>query len=470
MRVKAKQFKVYNNGIEEQILALRGEDGAGADLSAYALKSEIPDISGKQDKIADLQSIRDNVSITNSLTESTENNMISAINLYKVGDCAVWDNKLWRTIMVHRGQMPYEGSQYWERLSLKSLANDLDSVRTGAARGASTFGDSSGWSSGTAYQTGDYAIFDNKLWKAKMSTKGIEPFESIYWTQVSLKSLSSEITRLSNIQPDYYCNPNLLDNWYFGNPVNQRGQTSYTGGQTYSVDRWALNYETGLSVNSGYALITGSWGLTQQLSTPTETGRTLTISALISDLSSSKLRIGCSATNTFASGTEWYKDFTQADIGSGKTLISYTFNPTSAIKCAYLSMINSGDVLRYRLYAVKLEYGNKQTLAHIENDQWVLNDIPDFEEQLRKCQRYYWAFKSTFNLTKYQSDGNKYIGVLQFPTEMHSNPSITYTTGSGTVQQVSANKQRIEFVGQAPASNVSCYVDNIVAVVAGYGG
>ena len=26
----------------------------------------------------------------------------------------------------------------------------------------------------------------------------------------------------------YYSNPNLLDNWYFGNPVNQRGQTSYS--------------------------------------------------------------------------------------------------------------------------------------------------------------------------------------------------------------------------------------------------
>ena len=35
-------------------------------------------------------------------------------------------------------------------------------------------------------------------------------------------------------------NPNLLDNWYFGNPVNQRGQTEYTGGG-YTVDRWKLS-------------------------------------------------------------------------------------------------------------------------------------------------------------------------------------------------------------------------------------
>ena len=32
-------------------------------------------------------------------------------------------------------------------------------------------------------------------------------------------------------------NPNLLDNWYFGNPVNQRGQTEYNT-MSYAIDRW----------------------------------------------------------------------------------------------------------------------------------------------------------------------------------------------------------------------------------------
>jgi hypothetical protein len=34
-------------------------------------------------------------------------------------------------------------------------------------------------------------------------------------------------------------NPNLLDNWYFGNPVNQRGQTEYTAAG-YTIDRWRV--------------------------------------------------------------------------------------------------------------------------------------------------------------------------------------------------------------------------------------
>jgi hypothetical protein len=43
--------------------------------------------------------------------------------------------------------------------------------------------------------------------------------------------------------------------------------------------------------------------------------------------------------------------------------------------------------------AVKLELGSEQTLAHNEGTEespvWVLNEIPDYGEELAKCQRYY---------------------------------------------------------------------------------
>ena len=37
-----------------------------------------------------------------------------------------------------------------------------------------------------------------------------------------------------------FCNRNLLDNWYFGNPVNQRGATEYiiNSFNQYHIDRW----------------------------------------------------------------------------------------------------------------------------------------------------------------------------------------------------------------------------------------
>ena len=55
----------------------------------------------------------------------------------------------------------------------------------------------------------------------------------------------------------YRTNPNLLDNWYFGNPVNQRGQTEYTEDTTYTIDRWWLQYDTTLSVVDGGIKIGG---------------------------------------------------------------------------------------------------------------------------------------------------------------------------------------------------------------------
>lgn len=54
---------------------------------------------------------------------------------------------------------------------------------------------------------------------------------------------------------------NLLDNSWFVNPVNQRGQTSYngTGGKVYTIDRWhTWSASISVSVQSGYLSITNS--------------------------------------------------------------------------------------------------------------------------------------------------------------------------------------------------------------------
>jgi hypothetical protein len=38
--------------------------------------------------------------------------------------------------------------------------------------------------------------------------------------------------------------------------------------------------------------------------------------------------------------------------------------------------------------AVKLELGPEQTLAHWDGTKWVLNELPDYDEELAKCQHY----------------------------------------------------------------------------------
>ena len=56
--------------------------------------------------------------------------------------------------------------------------------------------------------------------------------------------------------------------------------------------------------------------------------------------------------------------------------------------------INSGNLFvqigqtaghTIKLVAAKLEVGSTQTLAHKENGIWVLNEIPNFEDQLMRC-------------------------------------------------------------------------------------
>jgi len=37
------------------------------------------------------------------------------------------------------------------------------------------------------------------------------------------------------------------------------------------------------------------------------------------------------------------------------------------------------------IQAIKLELGDQQTLAHQENGVWVLNEIPDYEEEYYRC-------------------------------------------------------------------------------------
>ena len=63
---------------------------------------------------------------------------------------------------------------------------------------------------------------------------------------------------------DQISNPNLLDNWYFADPVNQRGQAEY--GEGYTIDRWCLYVSgtTTISIENGVVIHEGAGGYFQQ--------------------------------------------------------------------------------------------------------------------------------------------------------------------------------------------------------------
>jgi len=173
-------------------------------------------------------------------------------------------------------------------------------------------------------------------------------------------------------------NPNLLVNWYFGRPVNQRGQTEYTGNATYSIDRWWTQYETTLSIVDGGIKIGGKWDV-QQYFENTLPNATYTLSLLYKDRTGSDpLRL--------LIGNRTDGDLAQTESKDASGILSVTFSTAKLNKVNFGftgSTDNSATII-----AIKLELGDTQTLAHKENGVWVLNEVPDYGEQLARCQRY----------------------------------------------------------------------------------
>lgn len=245
-------------------------------------------------------------------------------------------------------------------------------------------------------------------------------------------------------------NPNLLDNWYFGNPVNQRGQTEYTAGGAYTLDRWWAQYDTTLSIVDGGIKIGGKWDVQQYFET-TLPNATYTLSLLYKDRTGSDpLRL--------LIGNRTDGDLAQTESKDASGILSVTFSTAKLNKVNFGftgSTDNSATII-----AIKLELGDTQTLAHKENGVWVLNEIPDFAEQLRRCEFYRRVSASGhyFSGAMYSSSD----GVFLFPFSggMRVTPSIeivypgTLQDSNGTSHDLSADNYSIESADQFGAKIV----------------
>lgn len=261
-------------------------------------------------------------------------------------------------------------------------------------------------------------------------------------------------------------NPNLLDNWYFGNPTNQRGgyyvpqgaiiysdsslsesnkigpaayacmvvektstyvkvqdakaSSSYYYaavnaaipgycGDRYTVDRWHLTSDGVLTVeDEGIRLTSGALfePFEYELSSSLK-GKTVTYSFFFADNTLvTKSAVIPSAWGNWDSLIE-IGDIQLIGLESGKRIWVRYSSTTTAV-------------------AAKLELGGTQTLAHKENGVWVLNEIPDFGEQLRRCQWYCRVYKAgtTLPCLAYpQPDGGWYASAGLPTNEMRTIPS-----------------------------------------------
>lgn len=219
------------------------------------------------------------------------------------------------------------------------------------------------------------------------------------------------------------CNPNLLDNWYFGNPVNQRGQTSYTGAG-YGIDRWKVGDGVATTVANGALNIsysTPGWNLVEPLDNMLVPGVTYTLSCIYkASVNPIRLVVAWGGSQYFYNETSPISD----DWALAQITGTIPADATISFNQVVIQSLGS-SAGSFSLKAVKLELGSQQTLAHQENGVLVLNEIPDYGEQLRRCQRYYQVIQQySAYPAAIDVNGNLLVAIV-LPVEMRIRPAFS---------------------------------------------
>ena len=227
-------------------------------------------------------------------------------------------------------------------------------------------------------------------------------------------------------------NPNLLDNWYFGNPVNQRGQTEYAE-SGYTFDRWLLSQWN--TTSQACSIVTKGLRVRGEASGPCSTsikqfvegiraGCQVTASVLVTDFT-----VG-SAVHLFIrtnSGVGLANvRFSKPGLYSVTTTLPDDFDGNLMIEIGQGGSEGGNGNTDFTVLATKLELGSQQTLAHQDADgNWVLNEIPDYGEQLRRCQRYFIKLKNVILNGMTNSGGTLAFGAINLPAPMRAKPSVS---------------------------------------------
>ena len=148
------------------------------------------------------------------------------------------------------------------------------------------------------------------------------------------------------------CNPNLLDNFNFGDPVNQRGASGTISTPGYFFDRWKLEAGS-VTIKNGYIILDGTicqlWPYNPQYPYNSPTVATVLTENGIDDV---------------------IPEYTTENNVR-------KFRITAAGK---------------KIYCAKLEIGHEQTLAHYYGGKWYPNETKKYVETLMQCKRFLTVF------------------------------------------------------------------------------
>ena len=109
--------------------------------------------------------------------------------------------------------------------------------------------------------TGDYVDIDMVAWKLELGSQQTLAYQGDdgNWYMTAPPDYDLQYALCSMYSPstgewvgNQHSNQNLLDNWYFVDPVNQRGQTEYESG--FGIDRWRGR---GVQLKNGYLHVEG---------------------------------------------------------------------------------------------------------------------------------------------------------------------------------------------------------------------
>lgn len=272
------------------------------------------------------------------------------------------------------------------------------------------------------------------------------------------------------VPPKFTVNPNLLDNWYFGNPVNQRGLTEYTG-NGYTVDRWKIDIDTGsgVSINNGLTIKNAGSYIGQYFDRLFDSLDGIPITGSII-LSSGHLLTG---TLIYKSIINQPQIFFSDSAGGVSMYVNALSNTLTQVELATLK--DNVSIL-----AAKLELGSTQTLAHLENGNWVLNEIPVYSDQLARCQRYMLQLVNTIDNYEILGGGaamntTQVFAFVSTPVSLFKKPFVLNRTGRFVLVRNTAASDGIPITGigvdHVSSNGVSlvCTVDTSLDVGEYYG-
>ena len=224
-----------------------------------------------------------------------------------------------------------------------------------------------------------------------------------------------------------FCNRNLLDNWYFANSVNQRGQTEYSV-QGHNIDRWIFIGGLKITITKNGIKISNASKTLSVLAN----SNLYSVSDTLLFASDDSNPVGCCSTVT---------PFGKLRMYSFKNSTEFT-----------IDIAPGQEVL---LQAAKLELGSFQTLAHKEGSKWVLNEIPDYATELAKCQRYFYKTQGAF---EYRGNAiNQWYmnnGMIELPVSMRIKPTCKVFDRHGNAGKISIRNNDESVNGiLAPLSN-----------------